>query len=114
MFSYRKLIAFLAVIAWAGLATLSAQPRPRKPTKEVQPTSPNFNEPTNFTEKTSQMPSQDPRSPTSAQALTAPPPSLPPDNPPVVPLSGVGYLLALGGVYGAKKIINYRKRRGMP
>ena len=32
----------------------------------------------------------------------------PPDNPPV-PISGIGYLLALGGALGIKKIYDIRK-----
>lgn len=32
----------------------------------------------------------------------------PPDNPPV-PLSGIGYLLVLGGALGIKKIYDLRK-----
>ncbi len=32
----------------------------------------------------------------------------PPDNPPV-PISGIGYLLALGGALGVKKIYDIRK-----
>ncbi len=33
----------------------------------------------------------------------------PPDNPPV-PISGIGYLLALGGAFGIKKIYDLRKK----
>jgi len=33
----------------------------------------------------------------------------PPGNPPV-PIAGIGYLLALGGAFGMKKIYDIRKR----
>jgi hypothetical protein len=33
----------------------------------------------------------------------------PPGNPPV-PIAGIGYLLALGGAFGIKKIYDQRKR----
>ena len=36
----------------------------------------------------------------------------PPDNPPV-PISGIGYLLALGGALGIKKIYDLRKRNNL-
>ncbi len=36
-------------------------------------------------------------------------PDTPPDNPPV-PISGLGYLLALGGALGVKKIYDITRR----
>ncbi len=36
----------------------------------------------------------------------------PPNNPPV-PISGIGYLLALGGALGIKKIYDLRKRNNL-
>ena len=40
----------------------------------------------------------------------AQPGSDPPDNPPV-PISGIGYLLALGSAIGVKKIYDLRKHK---